>query len=116
MSCDPHRLCREEKRKADLSKAVMTNSPEALLVLLASAAVGAIFSSTAPDMGQKGITERYLQIRPKVLFVDTEVLYGGGEKDLRQKVSSVVRSLQASVSELEKVVVTRGHLWSGTNS
>lgn len=91
----------------------MTNSPEVLLVLLASAAVGAIFSSTAPDMGQKGITERYLQIKPKLVFVDSEVLYGGRNQDLRGKVSSVVRSLQSAGGDLKKVVVTKGRLWQG---
>ncbi|KAL6253183.1 hypothetical protein RBB50_000905 [Rhinocladiella similis] len=101
--------------KGDRVAAVMTNSPEVLLVLLASAAVGAIFSSTAPDMGQKGITERYLQIKPKILFVDSEVLYGGRSQDLRGKVGSVVRSLQSASSDLEKVVVTKGRLWQGKN-
>lgn len=46
--------------------AVASNSYVTLLVFLASAWVGAIFSSTSPDMGSQGILQRVKQIDPKV--------------------------------------------------
>lgn len=92
----------------------MTNSVEAVLVLLASAAIGAIFSSTAPDMGLTGIVERYGQVKPKLLFVDSEVIYGGKEIDLRPKLRSVSKHLSQHC-ELERVIVVSGRMWDDPN-
>lgn len=106
-------LCRAGDLKSANPEALSTNCVETLLILLAAGAIGAIFSSTAPDMGEKGIIERYLQVRPKILFVESEVLYGGVRRDFRDKMRSVTETLQRGVSELEQVVVVRGRAWGG---
>ena len=62
-------------------------------------------------MGAKGILERYLQIKPKLLFVDSEVLYAGKTLDLRNKLKTVVTELVKQVAELQRVVVTSGSTW-----
>jgi acetoacetyl-CoA synthetase len=93
----------------------MTNSTECLLVLLAAGAIGAIFSSTAPDMGETGIIDRYLQIQPSLLFVDSEVFYGGTVRDYRPKMKSVAERLQVAMPVLQKVIVASGRSWSGRN-
>ncbi|KAH7161943.1 hypothetical protein B0J13DRAFT_632666 [Dactylonectria estremocensis] len=95
----------------DRIAAVLTNSVEAVVLLLAAGSVGAIFSSTAPDMGVEGIVSRYSQIRPKVLFVDTKVLYAGRRRALRDKVVAAVTQLRERVPELAKVVVVTGATW-----
>lgn len=94
--------------KNDTIVAVLSNSIEAVVVLLAAASIGAIFSSTAPDMGAAGIVSRYAQIRPKIMFVDTEVLYAGKRRVLRQKMTTAVTQLRKQVPELTKVVVVTG--------
>lgn len=88
--------------------AVLSNSIEAVVVLLAAASIGAIFSSTAPDMGAAGIVSRYAQIRPKIMFVDTEVLYAGKRRVLRQKMTTAVTQLRKQVPELTNVVIVTG--------
>jgi acetoacetyl-CoA synthetase len=92
----------------------MTNCIESLVLLLATAAIGAIFSSSAPDMGPTGIIERFIQVRPKVIFFESEVLYDGKTIDLRQKLSTVITELKPHVPELGKAVIVQGKIWEDT--
>ncbi|GJJ15961.1 hypothetical protein Clacol_010240 [Clathrus columnatus] len=72
-------------RPLDRVAAITTNSVNAVVLALACATVGALYSTTAPDMGVPGILDRYRQITPKLLFSDTEILYAGKRIDLCQK-------------------------------
>ncbi|KAJ0129280.1 Uncharacterized protein HZ326_27628 [Fusarium oxysporum f. sp. albedinis] len=109
-----HAGVKQGDRVASNYVAVATNSVESLLILLAAGSVGAIFSSTAPDMGAKGIIERYDQIQPKVLFVESTVLYGGQRRDQREKLKTAVGELKKRVQQLEHVVVMTGPAWNDT--
>ncbi|KAI8936119.1 hypothetical protein NX059_007618 [Plenodomus lindquistii] len=80
-------------QKGDRVAAVSTNSIETALLLLATGWIGAIFASTAPDMGVTGIVERFVQIQPKILFMETKVQYNGKKLDLRPKFSDVLAQL-----------------------
>lgn len=97
------------------SQAVLTNSIDAITFLLAAGTIGAVFSSTAPDMGESGILDRYRQLRPKVLICDTEIFYAGKRKDLRQKFCYVNQQLRSSVPEFRTTVVARGPKFQGDN-
>ncbi|KAJ3774088.1 acetoacetyl-CoA synthetase [Lentinula raphanica] len=77
----------------DRVAAVVTNSIESVVLALATASIGAIYSSTATDMGTEGILDRYRQIQPKFLFFETEIMYAGKIVDLRDKVSAVINGL-----------------------
>ncbi|KZT71816.1 acetoacetate-CoA ligase [Daedalea quercina L-15889] len=79
--------------KGDRVAAIVTNSVEAVVIALASAAIGAIFSSTAPDMGTQGILDRYQQIQPKIIFSESQVVYAGKVFDVVPKVSAVAKAL-----------------------
>lgn len=68
---------------------------DSVALALGVAAVGAIFSCTAPDMGSSGILERYRQIRPVIIFAESEVLYAGNAIDLIPKVTEVANDLRA---------------------
>lgn len=81
-------------------------------MLLAAGAIGAIFSSTAPDMGAEGIVNRYSQVRPKVLFVDTEVVYAGRRRVLKNRMMAAASKLKQQVPELSQVVVVSGPAWT----
>ncbi|KAF5701108.1 acetoacetate ligase [Fusarium mundagurra] len=96
----------------DRVAAVLTNSLEAVVLLLAAGAIGAIFSSTAPDMGAEGIINRYAQVRPKVLFVDTEVVYAGRRRVMKKKMMDAATKLKEKVPELSKVIVVSGPSWT----
>ncbi|KAF5648785.1 acetoacetate ligase [Fusarium sp. NRRL 25303] len=97
-------------RAGDRVAAVMTNSIEAVLVLLACGAVGAIFSSASPEMGSQGILDRYTQSRPKLLFAESRILYGGKSRDLGKKLETVVKDLREQVAELDNIVIS-GPVW-----
>jgi acetoacetyl-CoA synthetase len=62
-------------------------------------------------MGLDGIVERFSQIRPKLLFVDSRILYGGRTLDLRKKLQAASRQLQREVEQLEQIVVMTGDTW-----
>ncbi|KLO17840.1 acetoacetyl-CoA synthetase [Schizopora paradoxa] len=73
---------------------IISNSIDSVALALAVAAVGAIFSCTAPDMGSSGILERYRQIQPVVIFAETEVMYAGKVVGLVPKVTEVANDLR----------------------
>lgn len=83
---------------------MITNSIHAVVLALAAATVGAMFSTTAPDMGAHGILDRYRQITPKLLFFDTEISYAGKRIDLTDKIQQVAQDLKSRY-ELRNVVL-----------
>ena len=54
--------------RGDRVAAYLPNLPEALIAMLATASLGAIWSSASPDFGVQGVLDRFGQIEPKVLF------------------------------------------------
>ncbi|CAG9953032.1 unnamed protein product, partial [Clonostachys rosea f. rosea IK726] len=97
--------------KGDRVATVVTNSLEAMLIALASGAIGAIFSSTSPDTGPKGIVERFSQIQPKILFVESQVLYATKRRNLRERLGAAVDELKTKVTGLDKVIVINDPTW-----
>ncbi|KAJ3561037.1 hypothetical protein NP233_g10442 [Leucocoprinus birnbaumii] len=81
-------------RVGDRVAAIVANSIHAVVIALAVASVGGIFSSTATDMGVQGILDRYRQIKPKFVFSDTQVSYAGKRIDLTNKIRQVVADLE----------------------
>lgn len=81
------------------------------MIALATGSIGALYSSTATDMGAQasspshrptcclnyflqGVLDRYRQIQPKLVFAETEVVYAGKTIDLMPKVTEVALDLQ----------------------
>ncbi|HEY8538286.1 MAG TPA: AMP-binding protein, partial [Steroidobacteraceae bacterium] len=64
-------------QKGDRVVAYMPNMPETVVALLATASIGAIWSSASPDMGAAGFLDRMRQISPKLLFAVDGYRYGG---------------------------------------
>ena len=60
---------------------------------LAVSSVGGILSPTAPDMGSKGILERYRQIQPRLIIAETSYLYAGKQNDMVPKLGEVAEDL-----------------------
>ena len=54
-------------KKGDRIAAWLPNGIEIYAVMLASASIGAVFSSVSPDFGPKGVIDRFGQIKPKIL-------------------------------------------------
>jgi len=79
----------------------LPNSPEAIIVFLACASIGAIWSSTSPDFGVKAVLDRFTQIEPKILFSVNVTVYNGKIHDHLGKLQDVVNGLPT----IEKVVI-----------
>jgi len=93
--------------KGDRVVIVAANSIETLLVWLATAWLGAIFSSSSTDMGVQGILQRAVQVNPKLVFIDDAALYNGKVVDLRQKMAEVEAGLKDGSSFAGVVSIRR---------
>ncbi|MFI0418027.1 acetoacetate--CoA ligase [Spongiactinospora sp. 9N601] len=71
----------------------LPNVPEALIALLATASLGAVWSSCSPDFGVPSVTDRFAQIDPKVLIVVDGYRYNGKEYDRTQAVRDIAGKL-----------------------
>jgi acetoacetyl-CoA synthetase len=80
---------------------IVSNVPEAVVVALGAAAIGAVWSSCSPDFGVQGILDRFGQIDPAVLLSMDGYQYGGRRFDCTRKLSHVVERLPG----LRRVVV-----------
>ncbi|MCE3285859.1 MAG: acetoacetate-CoA ligase [Steroidobacteraceae bacterium] len=79
----------------------LPNVPAAIIAMLATASVGATWSSCSPDFGIRGVLDRFGQIEPKVLFTADGYFYAGKTIDSLERVASIVQQLPA----VQRVVV-----------
>ncbi|XP_064392803.1 acetoacetyl-CoA synthetase-like [Halichondria panicea] len=79
----------------------LPNSSFAVEAMLATASIGAVWSSTSPDFGVSGVLDRFTQIKPKLIFSVEAVRYNNKTHSHLQKLSEVVAGLPA----LEMVVI-----------
>jgi len=87
-------------RPGDRVVAVLPNAPEAVIAVLATTSIGAVWSCCGPDFGPTGIVERYSQLQPKVLFYVDRYQYGGKVFDRRSELRQVLTQL----GSLEQVI------------
>ncbi|MFE9902988.1 acetoacetate--CoA ligase [Streptomyces achromogenes] len=80
-------------RPGDRVSGYLPNIPQAVVALLATAAVGAVWTSCAPDFGARSVLDRFQQVEPVVLFTVDGYRYGGKEHDRRQIVAELRREL-----------------------
>ncbi len=73
--------------------AYMPTIPEALIAMLATMSIGAVWSSCSPDFGTKSVLDRFQQLEPKVLFAVDGYRYGGGSFDRREEVQAIRQGL-----------------------
>jgi acetoacetyl-CoA synthetase len=87
--------------RGDRVAAILPNLPEAVMGMLGSASIGAIWSSCSPDFGVRGILDRFGQIEPKVLIAADGYFYGGKTFPCLDK----VREAAARLPSVKSVVV-----------
>ncbi|MFJ1598944.1 acetoacetate--CoA ligase [Streptomyces sp. NPDC088261] len=80
-------------RPGDRVSGYLPNIPQAVTALLATAAVGAVWTSCAPDFGARGVLDRFQQVEPVVLFAVDGYRYGGKEHDRTETVAELRREL-----------------------
>ncbi|ATY86561.1 acetoacetate--CoA ligase [Kyrpidia spormannii] len=81
--------------------AYLPNMPEAVIAMLASASIGAVWSSCSPDFGSVSVIDRFRQIEPKVLFAIDGYRYSGKAFDRRP----VIQELQQALPTLSHTVL-----------
>ena len=87
--------------KGDRIAGFVPNMPESIIAMLATTAIGAIWSSSSPDFGIKGVLDRFSQIEPKVLFAANGYFYNGKAHDSLEKLQGILKDLIS----VQKVVV-----------
>jgi acetoacetyl-CoA synthetase len=88
-------------KKGDRVAGFMPNMPETIIAMLASASIGALWSSCSPDFGIKGVLDRFGQIEPKLIFTADGYWYNGKAFNSLERISEILRDLPAA----EKIVV-----------
>jgi acetoacetyl-CoA synthetase len=94
--------------RGDRVVAYMPNIAETLIAFLATASLGAIWSSAAPEFGARAVIDRFAQIEPKVLLTVDGYRHGGKDFDR----SAVVQSIRAELPTVEHTVLL-GYLDAG---
>ena len=79
----------------DRVAAYAPNIPETFVLMLATASLGAVFSSCAPEFGTRSVVDRWRQIEPKVLVAVDGYVYGTKRVDRRAEVSAVHSALSS---------------------
>ncbi len=79
--------------KNDRVAGFMPNIPETIITMLATASIGAIWSSCSPDFGIKGVLDRFQQIEPKLIFAADGYLYNGKTIDCLSKLKKILTDL-----------------------
>ena len=80
-------------RPGDRVAGWLPNGPHAIAAMLASASVGAVFTSCSPDFGVQGVLDRFGQVEPVVLFAADGYFYNGRAHDLRPRLDEVRAAL-----------------------
>ncbi len=73
--------------------AYIANMPEAIIGMLATASLGATWSSCSPDFGTDGVLDRFGQIEPKVVIAVDGYFYNGKTLDIHPKLEAIVKQL-----------------------
>ncbi len=87
--------------RGDRVVAYMPNIPETLIAFLATASIGAIWSSAAPEFGARSVIDRFAQIEPKVLLAVDGYRHGGKDFDRL----AVVQGILAELPSVEHTVL-----------
>ncbi|MBC6440730.1 MAG: acetoacetate--CoA ligase [Rhodospirillales bacterium] len=79
----------------------LPNLPETIAAMLATASLGAVWSSCSPDFGTQGVLDRFGQIEPRALVCADGYVYGGKTFDSRPRVAGIL----AAMPGIEAIVV-----------
>ena len=84
----------------DRVAAYVGNIPEAIVAMLATTSIGAVWTACAPDFGTQSVIDRFAQLEPVVLIAVDGYRFGGREYDRR----AVVEELRAALPSVRAVV------------
>ena len=96
--------------KGDRVCAYMPNCPETIITMLATASLGAVFSSCSTDFGVAGVLDRFQQIEPKILVTVDGYLYNGKAIERHEEVNQIVQGLNTLQNVLILKYLNENHL------
>jgi acetoacetyl-CoA synthetase len=79
--------------RGDVVAGFLGNTPEAVIAMLATARLGATWTSTSPEFGAAGVVERFGQTGAKLLVATGGYRYGGRHFDCMQKLAQILRGM-----------------------
>ena len=88
-------------KKNDRVAAYLANTIETVESFLATASVGAIWTSCSPDFGINGVIERFIQIKPKLLIISDRYYYNGKEINVLERLPAILRKIKS----IKKVII-----------
>ena len=88
-------------QKGDRVAAMLPNMPEAVIGMLATSSLGAVWSSCSPDFGEGGGIDRFGQIEPKVFIAVDGYWYNGKQIEIADKLAGIVKKLNS----VEQVII-----------
>ena len=94
--------------KGDRIAAVLNNRTDTIAIFLAANSLGAIWSCCSPDFGDKAIVERFEQIEPKLLFIETKYQYN----DKTFSKDDTLNMLISKLITLQSVVNLNDSMWN----
>jgi acetoacetyl-CoA synthetase len=86
--------------RGDRVAAYLPNVPDTIAAFLATASLGAIWSSAAPEFGVRSVCDRFGQIEPKLLLAIDGYRYGGRDFERRDAVDAIAAEIGAPVVRL----------------
>ncbi len=102
-------MVRQGLRRGDVVAALMANSIWIIVLFLAAASTGAIFTSVSPDLGVAGCVSRFAQVSPKWLFADVDLAVRGVRPSMMGKVLQILTALSEKWSSPKVVFVPTTH-------
>lgn len=109
VSCLAQALRNAGVERGDRVAALLPNTPDAIVAMLATASIGATWSSCSPDFGRGAVLDRFGQIEAKVLIACDGYFYAGKEIDLLPKLGGIASDL-ASVQQVVVIPFLRAAL------
>jgi acetoacetyl-CoA synthetase len=88
-------------KKDDRVAGFVTNTPEAVISMLAVTSLGAVWSSCSPDFGLQGVIDRFGQIKPVVLIATESYHYNRKFIDCREKIEKI----SEAIPQIKKVIL-----------
>jgi acetoacetyl-CoA synthetase len=79
--------------RGDRVAAFLPNVHETIVAFLATASIGAVWSSCAPEFGVRAVVDRWSQLEPVVLFTVDGYQYGSRRIERRTEVAEIVAAL-----------------------
>jgi acetoacetyl-CoA synthetase len=102
-------------RPGDRVASCLPNAPQTVIAMLATTSIGAVWASCSPDFGGRGVSDRFGQLAPKVLFCVDSYRYGGRDFDRSAEMEQVI-ALLPSLEQVIHVPGPAGRAIAGTRT